>query len=122
MGTDARGTTLSALAETAWRHGLAAQGLWLTQAGLARTLAAPRSWAVALVMPGHYVVVESAGPGGVTVWDPDGGGRGRGARRALGLAEWQGQWEGTTLALTPIKPNPAGVAAKASKPVRTAHR
>jgi hypothetical protein len=34
MGTDARGTTLQALAETARRHGFAAKGLRLTFAGL----------------------------------------------------------------------------------------
>lgn len=117
MKTSEQGTTLAALAETAERHGLAAQGLSLTQKGLARTLAAPHSSAVALVSPGHYVLVEAAGPSGVTVWDPDGGGQGRGLRRALGLAEWQGIWQGTTLALSPVQGLQPG---RGLRPVQTA--
>ena len=122
MGTSARGTTLAALAAAAGRHGLSAQGLSLTQTGLARTLAAPRTSAVALVSPGHYVLVEAAGPGGVTIWDPDGDGQGRGARRTLGLAAWQGLWQGTTLALTPVAARPGPLASKGAAPVQTAHR
>jgi len=97
MGTSENGTALFALAAAAQKHGFQPRGLALTQKGLA----GQRLPVIALVEPGHYVLVEAATPGGVTVWDPDALGVGKGARRAVPRADWQRGWHGITLALAP---------------------
>ena len=101
MQTSDRGTTLAALADAARTHGFRPQGLALTQKGLTQTLAAQRRPVIALIAPGHYVLVEAAAPVGVTVWDPDARGLGRGERRTLPLSDWQRRWHGVALALAP---------------------
>lgn len=107
MGTSDQGTTLSALAAGAQRHGWRARGLALTPKGLG---AQPLPL-IALTAPGHYVLVEAVSPQAVTVWDPDAWGVGKGGRRAVPAARWGRDWQGVALALTP----PAA-------PVRTARR
>jgi hypothetical protein len=52
---------------------------------------------VALVSPGHYVIVEHANLAGVTAWDPDVDGTGRGARREYGPEQWRKLWSGVVL-------------------------
>jgi len=95
MGTSDQGTTLAALAFAAKAHGFSAQGLALTPKGLAeQTLPV-----IALVAPGHYVLVEAALPSGVTVWDPDARGVGPADRRAVPQAVWGRMWRGVALAL-----------------------
>lgn len=101
MQTSERGTALAALAGVARKHGFQPQGLALTQKGLMQTLAAPGRPIIALIAPGHYVLVEAAAPVGVTVWDPDALGIGRGERRTLPLSDWQRRWHGVALALAP---------------------
>lgn len=99
MKTTGQGTSLAEVAEAAKRHGFAPQGLALTVRGLARqTLPA-----IALVTPGHYVLVEHVSPGTVTVWDPDARGIGHGASGTVRLADWQHEWQGTTLVLTAMQ-------------------
>ena len=95
MATGEHGTSLAALAAAADRHGFRARGLALTQKGLI----AQRLPVIALVAPGHYVLVEAAAPGGVTLWDPDAHGTGRSGREIVPLAGWQHRWQGVTLAL-----------------------
>ena len=109
MGTGENGTVLAALAAVAQKHGFRAQGLALTQKGLAETLAARRLPVIALVAPGHYVLVEAASPAGVTLWDPDARGVGQGDRRSVPSAQWQHQWRGVTLALAPVSGKIAAV-------------
>lgn len=99
MGTSERGTALAALAAGAQRHGFMPEGLALTQKGLAETLAARRLPVIVLVRPGHYMLVEAATLAGVSVWDPDARGIGRGDHRAIPLTRWQHRWHGVTLAL-----------------------
>ncbi len=95
MGTSERGTTLSALAGAARAHGFPAQGLALTPKGLAaQTLPV-----IALVAPGHYVLVEAVTPSRVTVWDPDARGVGHADRRTVPQAVWGRMWQGVALAL-----------------------
>lgn len=118
MGTGERGTSLAALAETARKHGFHAQGLALTQKGLG----GQRLPLVALIAPGHYVVVEAVTPSQVTVWDPDARGLGKGGRRACALAPWSRAWRGTALALEAGgASSPQGIK-PAGGPVRTARR
>lgn len=93
MGTSREGTTLAAMAEVARKQGFAAQGLELTQAGLAQQ----KLPVIALLSAGHYVLVEQVGPEQVTVWDPDAKGVGKAGRRAYGLAEWERAWRGIAL-------------------------
>ena len=108
MHTSDQGTSLEALADAARTHGYSAQGLALTQKGLAeQTLPV-----IALIAPGHYLLVEAVAPAAVTAWDPDAHGQGKGDARTLPLADWQRRWHGIALALTP---EPARV-------VRTAQR
>lgn len=97
MDTSERGTTLSALAGAARAHGFSAQGLALTPKGLG-TQTLP---VIALVVPGHYVLVEAVGAAGVTIWDPDASGVGHGGRRTVQPPVWGRMWRGMTLALQP---------------------
>lgn len=97
MKTGERGTSLWELAETARRHGFAAEGLMLTQKGLERQ----RLPLIALVEPGHFVLVEAVLKNGVTVWDPNGKGVGKPDRRHYGWGEWRRVWRGVALALSP---------------------
>ena len=97
MGTSERGTTLDALAGAARAHGFSARGLALTPKGLAaQTLPV-----IALVAPGHYVLVEAVQAAGVTIWDPDASGIGHGGRRTVQPPVWGRMWQGMALALQP---------------------
>lgn len=99
MHTSDQGTTLGTLAVAAQRHGFAARGLALTPHGLAEQ----KLPVIALVAPGHYVLVDRVTAAGVTVWDPDARGVGQGAVRAVPAAAWRQQWRGVTLALAPAQ-------------------
>ncbi len=99
MHTSDRGTTLAALAESAGRHGFAARGLALTPHGLTEQ----KLPVIALVAPGHYVLVDRVTAAGVTLWDPDARGIGQGAARAVPAAAWRQEWRGVTLALAPAQ-------------------
>ncbi len=109
MHTSDRGTTLAALADTATAQGFHPQGLALTPKGLAaQTLPV-----IALVRPGHYVLVDAVSASGVTLWDPDAHGLGHGGTYTVPIARWQHEWRGVTLILAP---------AHTSAAVQTAHR
>jgi hypothetical protein len=95
MKTDHRGTTLQSLAEAARRHGFEAKGLRLTFKGLMRQ----RTPLIALVQPGHFVIVERFHFSEVEVWDPSGAAPGGAVRRRLTREEWEGIWDGIALAL-----------------------
>lgn len=93
MGTSERGTTMAAFAQTAQRHGLPLAGLALTPAGLARQ----RLPVVALLSPAHYVLVERIAPDGITLWNPDSRGAGRGTSSRLARPDWMRLWRGVAL-------------------------
>jgi len=95
MGTDARGTKLSALASTAGKHGFATRGLALTMKGLAKQ----KLPAIALINDSHYVVVEAITPTGIRFWDPDGRGIGKPLTRLVKTDTWSASWQGVTLTL-----------------------
>lgn len=97
MHASERGTSLADLATVAARHGFHAQGLQLTQAGLAQQ-ALP---AIALLQPGHYVLIDHLDASGITLWNPDARGTGRGDAQHLSLPQWRQQWHGIALAITP---------------------
>jgi predicted double-glycine peptidase len=101
LRTDERGTSLQALAEAARKRGLEANGLALTYRGLLRTLQAPSPprFLVALIQPGHFVLVERADAEEVRVWDPSAGGAGRPGARCYPRHEWTQVWNGIALAL-----------------------
>jgi ABC-type bacteriocin/lantibiotic exporter with double-glycine peptidase domain len=96
MKTTDEGSSMADLAATARRHGLKATGLALTQKGLEEQ-ALPL---VSLMSPGHYVIVEQVTKDKVSIWDPDGAGQGKGARRTLPLQEWKMMWRGVGMTLT----------------------
>ncbi len=97
MHTGDRGTALADLAAAANKRGFAARGLVLTPKGLAaQTLPV-----IALVTPGHYVLVDVVSAQGVTVWDPDAHGPGRGGAVSVPAAQWGREWRGITLTLSP---------------------
>ena len=96
MKTTDEGSSMADLAATARRHGLKATGLALTQKGLEEQ-ALPL---VSLMSPGHYVIVEQVTKDKVSIWDPDGAGQGKGARRTLPLREWKMMWRGVGMTLT----------------------
>ena len=66
MKTSHEGTSLEALAKAAQRRGIEAKGFAVTEAGL-RKVPLP---CVALLMPGHLVLLDELGAGGARVWDP----------------------------------------------------
>ena len=93
MKTGADGTTLANLAQTAKGHGFAARGVELTQKGLAKqTLPL-----LALLRPGHYILVEVVKAESVTVWDPDANGSGQSGSKSYPLAQWRPLWTGMAL-------------------------
>jgi len=97
MHTGDRGTEMADLAAAANKRGFAARGLALTPKGLAaQTLPV-----IALVTPGHYVLVDAVSAQGVTVWDPDARGPGRGGAVSVPAAQWGREWRGITLTLSP---------------------
>lgn len=95
MKTSDQGTRLDALAKAAKQRGFAAQGLALTTRGLAKQ----KLPVVALISPGHYVLVESLATDAVRYWDPAANGAGKGAARTVSGVEWNRMWGGVTLAL-----------------------
>ena len=95
MGTDGDGTTLKALAAAAERRGLRPKGQELAPAAL-REQQLPL---IALLDPGHYVIVDKVYGLGVQVWDPDGQGVGKPSRKTYRLGEWEQAWHGVVLTL-----------------------
>ena len=109
MHTSDRGTTLAALADAAKAHGCRAEGVALTQKGLS----AQKLPVLALVTPGHYVLVDAVTLQAVTIWNPDAHGIGRGDAQILPLSQWRRQWHGIALTLAPAANiNPAVQTAK----------
>ena len=53
---------------------------------------------IALVAPGHWVLVEAVSSGRVRVWDPSGG-SGQALVREYSRAEWGRAWSGVVLSL-----------------------
>lgn len=105
LGTDHQGTTLAALAKAAEVRGLRAKGLKLTWNGLWRITNGPDGkrdapeFLIALVQPGHYVLVEDVRAGEVDVWDPSGQGPDQPGARRYSRAEWLRLWGGSVLRL-----------------------
>jgi hypothetical protein len=91
--TSHEGTTLLALARTAGRHGIPLKGMQLTDADF-RKQALPL---LALVAPGHIVVVDKIDRACVTVWDPAANGPGRPADKDIVWPQWRRMWRGVAL-------------------------
>jgi predicted double-glycine peptidase len=94
MQTSEQGSTMAAMAHTAARHGLALSGLAVTERGLDRQ---PLP-AIALVSPGHYVLLERIAPDAVSAWDPGLHGPAGGGERAYSRTDWNRLFMGTVLA------------------------
>ncbi len=94
MHTDADGTSMLAIAETAKKHGMNAQGYRLTM----ETLASQKLPVLAM-LPDHFVIVDAVSPAGVTIWDPALLHRNQAPVRQISMAEWQKLWHGAVLAL-----------------------
>lgn len=97
MKTTDRGTSLLALAKAAKKHGLSAKGVALTWRGLTKQ---PLPL-IALVYPGHYVIVDDITPAKVTVWYPYANGIGKPATRRVSRKAWESSWCGAALVLRP---------------------
>lgn len=95
LKTTSEGTTLLAMVNTAKKHGLAAQGVSLTKKGISRQ---PLPL-IALVMPGHYVLVEKISNDHITVWDPSGNGLGKSASRTYHWTDWMVRWSGAAMVI-----------------------
>jgi ABC-type bacteriocin/lantibiotic exporter with double-glycine peptidase domain len=98
MGTTERGTSLAAVATGLIKHGVAAQGVSLTMTGLAEQ----KFPVVAVVAPGHFVIVNSVSSKAISLWSPDSDGTGHGQTVAVTPIQWQQVWRGTALALNGI--------------------
>ena len=95
MKTSETGTSLQSLAETAKKHGYTPKGLQLTPKGLNKQ----KLPLIAIIMPGHFVIVEKANLLGVTIWDPNGAGQGKPSTRHFSNKEWKRMWGGIALCL-----------------------
>ena len=93
MQTSGDGTSLAAMQKSARRHGMTLQGVALSAKGLAKQ----KLPLVALIAPGHYVLVEAVTLAEVAVWDPDATGMGRSGRRTFTAAAWAKAWNGVAL-------------------------
>lgn len=85
MGTTEYGTSMKALAEIAKKHGLPAKGYSVTLTGM---LSQPTPF-IALIIPGHFVLVDKATPKEVTVWDPSGKGLHKPSTNQFTVKEWK---------------------------------
>ena len=52
---------------------------------------------LALIAPGHYVLVERVAPAQTSIWDPDAQGIGVGGRRTFTAVAWAKAWNGIAL-------------------------
>ncbi len=93
MHTSSQGTSLESVASSLANNGLKTQGFQLTQKGLA---SAPLPL-VALIKPGHYVIVDAVSHSAVRIFDPDARGVGKGAERDMPVEQWQKFWTGVAL-------------------------
>jgi predicted double-glycine peptidase len=107
MKTDKEGTTLESLRDVLRSHGYPnAEGVALTMAGL-RQQKLPL---IALISPGHFVLVEKIGiDGSVTIWDANSVNH-IGETRTLTISEWEKAWQGgVAITLSAVKiTEPAG--------------
>ena len=95
MGTDSAGSSVAGVAKVAHAQGFRGEGVKMTSAGLSQQ----KTPFLALIMPGHYVVVETHSPEGVTLWDPNAEALGQPAKRTVTLAEWKRLWDGVAILL-----------------------
>jgi ABC-type bacteriocin/lantibiotic exporter with double-glycine peptidase domain len=89
------GTTLQSLSDVAKKHGFTPKGLELTQKGLVKQ----QFPLIALVAPGHYVIVEKASMDEVTIWDSNMAKVKKPLVRDVPIKEWSEMWKGIVLAL-----------------------
>lgn len=91
MGTNEEGTSIDRLIGVFERHGYKAQGFRMTLAGLEK-----QSFpAVALLSPGHYVIVERISAEGVQVWDGDANPK----ETVVPRSKWATLWSGIAATL-----------------------
>jgi ABC-type bacteriocin/lantibiotic exporter with double-glycine peptidase domain len=113
MGTSERGTSLAALAVALERRGLKTQGLKLDEVGLARQ----KLPIIALLAPGHYVIVDRVGDQSVSLWDPDGKGLNIGGPKTFSLRDWRRSWQGIALRMDgTVTANQATIATSVVRP------
>jgi len=101
MNTTGDGSTVAAMVRTAAKHGLKLEGVSLTTKGLMKQ----QLPIIALIAPGHYVVVESINHSptspltlsSVSAWDPDAKGTGNAGQRTFTAVQWEKAWEGVAL-------------------------
>jgi hypothetical protein len=92
LKTDENGTSVAALVSALKRRGFAAQGVKMTAQGLAQQ-ARPF---VALIAPGHFVIVEQAQGETVRFWNPKSG---TGTVQTVSAEEWRRAWDGIAVTL-----------------------
>ena len=95
MGVTDQGSTLEALAAAADKRGYQAAGLSLTLAGLRKQ----KLPLIALISPGHYVIIDAVSAAQISVWDPDLRGVGHGGAHNYPVSEWTRVWKGVALSL-----------------------
>jgi hypothetical protein len=95
MKTSDRGTSLQMLSGVAKKHGFTPKGLKLTQKGLEKQ----KLPLIALMQPGHYVIVDVVTPKEITIWDPNGEGPHKPSTIHYPVDAWKEYWSGIALIL-----------------------
>jgi ABC-type bacteriocin/lantibiotic exporter with double-glycine peptidase domain len=103
MGATEKGTSLADLAHAAERYGMKARGVRLP----VDKLADQKLPLIALIKPGHYVLVDAAGPSTVSYWDPGPRPTLPGSNRRCDYRLWEQMWTGVALCLDNVSPTRA---------------
>ncbi len=92
MQTDENGTDVAQLVAALKKRGFAAQGVKMTAQGLAQQTRP----IIALIAPGHFVIVERTQNDAVRYWDPSAD---KGATKTVPQTEWKQAWGGIAVTL-----------------------
>lgn len=95
LRTSFQGTSMLSMVQVAKKHGLDGKGMRLSFEALPKQ---PLPL-IALLRPGHYVIVQKVTKDVVTTWDPSGRGLGKPGIRDYKLRHWLPAWSGVAMVI-----------------------
>ena len=93
MKTSKDGTSMKAMSDASAKRGVMLKGLRVTPKGLKQQ----KLPLIALVIPGHYIIIESMDENTVQTWDASGAGISKPARRTIKMKDFEKMWDGVVL-------------------------